>query len=314
MGTIVKYSVLFVDDDEKIVNSFKRTIRNKDIKIFIAHNGEEALKILQNEKIEVLITDIRMPKMSGIDLLTTTADSHPEIIRIAISGDADKDDIKQLINRGHIWQYIEKPFNMGFLFVTIKNALELYLEREERINLIQKLDRKSKELEELNIRLEEKVAERTKLLSIRSNILHMILDGNATDDIFTVTGQAICQSSNVDNIHIHSPLLHKPFSMATLPDNSSIENKVKEVFKTHTIKKSDSVLCYPLLQHDEIVGVLCAHCTNTNTDSQEKNLDEILDFFSPLITMSLSHKKLLNDLPDLMSEIESVIGTFEDEQ
>lgn len=306
------FSILFVDDDVNIVNSFKRTIRTKDLTIFTASNGVEALAILKKEKIEVLVTDIRMPEMDGISLLAESAHLYPDMIRIAISGEADKEDIKKLINHGHIWQYIEKPFNMGYLFVTIKNGYELYLERTERLKLIQQLDRKSKELEELNQKLEDRVSERTRQLTQRAAILQMIINGENPDDIFMETAKAISQSALVNNLFVHSPLLQNPFSFAPIPIPEDISEKIDSRYSLKEPLKEDFYITVPLLQNDETIALVTVHTTTLDEQEYEK-IEEVTDFFVPMITMTLSHLKMLNDLPDLMDEIESMLGVMDNE-
>lgn len=305
-------TALFVDNDQHMVSSFKRNIRSKEITILTASNGEEALNILKSKSVHVLITDIHMPKINGIKLISHVADIYPQIIRIAISGEADIEDIKQLINRGHIWQYIEKPFSMGHLFVTIKNAYTLYLERQERLELVKKLDRKSKELEELNEKLEEIVAERTKQLDQRTNILQMIVTGDSIETICNETAKALCQTSAIDNVIIHSPHLVVPFSLAPLPIPESVSKTVAQITHSDDEYVEDFYLTLPLVQHDEVIGTITVH-TNDDSRTISNDIREKILFFAPLLTMSLSHSKLLSDLPDLMEDIEEVLGSLDNE-
>lgn len=307
----MSFTVLFVDDDDNIVNSFKRNIRNKDITILTAHNGLEALDTLQKNNVQVLISDIRMPKMNGIELLSAVADSYPHTISIAISGEADKDDIKRLINRGHIWQYIEKPFNMGFLFVTLKNAYEVYCERQERLDLVHKLDKKTKELEELNQKLEEKVAERTKQLFQRTEILHKIIDGESIESINSTTSKALCEAPYIEAIIIDSPLFEQPFTYNIEEVSNTINAQVSSIYKSKKTVENKRNISLPLLQQDEIVGVITIILSEDCSEYNKTSIYESTGLFSPLITMTLTHKKLLMDLPDLMDEIESVLGEIE---
>lgn len=305
-------TALFVDDDEHIISSFKRNIRNKEITILTATNGIEALNLLNKHEVQVLITDIRMSGMDGIELISKVADSYPDIIRIAISGEANMEDIKQLINRGHIWQYIEKPYSMGYIFVTLKNAFTIYIERQERRELIKKLDRKTKELEELNLKLEDLVTERTKQLTQRTNILHMIVNNVSIETICYETAKALCQSSDIDNVIIHSPHLVIPYSLATLPVPDTVTKNAETVLKTQQDIIDDFYLSLPLTQHNETIGVITVH-SKKHSLIQSSTLRENIEFFSPLLTMSLSHTKMLTDLPNLMDDIEHVLGSLDNE-
>lgn len=308
----VNFTTLFVDDDEHLIASFKRNIHSKEITILTARNGVEALSLLQNNRVQVLITDIRMPQMDGIELISKVADAYPDIIRIAISGEANMEDIKQLINRGHIWQYLEKPFSMGYIFVILKNAYTLYLERQERRELILKLDRKTKELEDLNNTLEVLVSERTKQLTQRTNILHMIVNGAPLETICNETARAICQKVKVDNVIIHSPHLSIPFSLAPIPLPDTIDNSVKQVITSQKEYIDDFYISLPLLQNSETIGVITVHTTD-HTLVKNTQIRDTIAFFSPLLTMSLSHRQMLTNLPDLMDNIDHFLGSLENE-
>lgn len=119
--------VLFVDDDINIINSLKRgLIQEKYTKLF-ASSAEEALKIISMDEIQVLVTDMRMPGMSGLELLKIVSKEQPHIVRIVLSGYAQLPQVLATINQVNIYKFIPKPWNMEEEFIPmIRDALEYY--------------------------------------------------------------------------------------------------------------------------------------------------------------------------------------------
>jgi two-component system repressor protein LuxO len=124
--------VLFVDDEESILASLKRLTRKLDAQCFFASSGAEGLIILAEESIDVVVSDMKMPEMTGVEFLTQVASSYPETIRIALTGFTDHDMVLATINDGRIWGYLQKPWDNQHLLVTLDQALftrRLMLER-----------------------------------------------------------------------------------------------------------------------------------------------------------------------------------------
>ena len=104
-------TVLFVDDEEKILKSIKRITFNKPFKALFAGSGQEALRVLeQHSDISVLVTDMRMPEMTGLELLRTCKEKYPKIVRIVLSGYSQISTLLTAINQGEIFRYILKPW------------------------------------------------------------------------------------------------------------------------------------------------------------------------------------------------------------
>ena len=97
--------ILFVDDEKRILKSLRRLFYNTDYNCFFASGGKEALKILKEYKINLIITDIRMPKMDGFELLKKVKKHYPKITRVALSGYTDKDAIMEALEANLIKLY-----------------------------------------------------------------------------------------------------------------------------------------------------------------------------------------------------------------
>lgn len=133
-----KIAVLYVDDEVNNLNSFKATFR-RDYKIFTATSGKEGLDILKANPIQILITDQRMPEMTGVDFLIEVVKEFPDPIRILLTGYADINAVIDAVNKGHIYYYLSKPWDEQRLRVIIKNAFEIFSLREQNKQLVEEL-------------------------------------------------------------------------------------------------------------------------------------------------------------------------------
>ena len=120
-------TILLVDDEEKVLTSLKRTLHEEPYNTLFACSGKEALEILQCHEVHVIITDMLMPEMCGLELLKTVKKNYPHIIRMVLSGYTDIDTLLRAINQGEIFRFIAKPWNSNEeLKTTIRQAVEFY--------------------------------------------------------------------------------------------------------------------------------------------------------------------------------------------
>ncbi|WP_300673257.1 ATPase, T2SS/T4P/T4SS family [Desulfoluna sp.] len=127
------YAILFVDDEAGVLAAMQRIFRKENYRIFTASSAEEALACLSKETIHVIITDHRMPGITGADLLRQIKKEYPHTIRIMLTGHADVGAIMGAVNEGAVYKFITKPWNDEDLRITVGLALEQYdLIRENR--------------------------------------------------------------------------------------------------------------------------------------------------------------------------------------
>lgn len=124
-----KPKVLLVDDEERILRSLGLLLRMQ-YQVFATSDGHEALAILKREKIHVLISDQRMPIMTGSELLRHAREIAPDTVRILLTGYADADAALEAVNEGEIFRYINKPWGPKELRDTIAQAAEIALQVE----------------------------------------------------------------------------------------------------------------------------------------------------------------------------------------
>ncbi len=148
-----KYSLLYVDDEATNLRVFKANFR-KFFNVFTTTNPIEAIELLKNEEVQIIVTDQRMPEMTGTQFLEKILPDHPDVIKIILTGFTDIEAIKDGVNRCGIFKYITKPWNFDEMKGVLERALETYQQSKESEEQIQ-------ELEESNVQLEGRVKERT---------------------------------------------------------------------------------------------------------------------------------------------------------
>ena len=130
-------TVLFVDDEDKILSCLKRDIVEEPYHALFANSGQEALDILLKHEVHVIVTDMRMPNMDGLELIRIVKDKYPHIIRMILSGYTDTDTLLAAVNLGEIFRFITKPWESNeMLKTTIRQAIKYYDLHGEREMLI----------------------------------------------------------------------------------------------------------------------------------------------------------------------------------
>ena len=123
LNDMEKYNLLVVDDEIEILKSIKRQFRKK-YNVFTAENAIEALQVMANESIQVVISDQRMPAMSGTEFLNIVKEKFPEALKLIITGYSDIEAVIGAINEGQIFRYITKPWNPIELESILSEAFE----------------------------------------------------------------------------------------------------------------------------------------------------------------------------------------------
>ena len=120
-----KINILYIDDEENNLISFKAVFRVK-YQVLTAINAVEAMKIMETEPIEIIITDQRMPDMTGTEFLEKILGRFPAPMRILLTGYSDVSALIEAVNKGKIFHYLTKPWNEEEPDSTIKRAYEVY--------------------------------------------------------------------------------------------------------------------------------------------------------------------------------------------
>ncbi|MGB0806254.1 MAG: response regulator [Salibacteraceae bacterium] len=141
-----KLPLLYVDDELNNLRSFKAAFR-RDFKIFTAESGAEGRKILDENEISIVLTDQRMPFMTGVEFLESIVNEFPDTIRILITGFSDIQAVIDAINKGKIYHYVQKPWDETYLKNIIFNAFETHKLRRENKFMMEQLKLSNEQLE-----------------------------------------------------------------------------------------------------------------------------------------------------------------------
>ena len=154
-------TIMFVDDEANILSSLKRLFRPLGYRILTAEGGAQGLDLMKQERVDLVVSDMRMPGMNGAEFLEKVRESWPDTIRILLTGYAEIGATIEAINKGQIYRYVSKPWEDNDITLMVKHALQQkMLEREK--NRLEELTRKqNEELKDLNENLEKKVWART---------------------------------------------------------------------------------------------------------------------------------------------------------
>ncbi len=160
-----EHTVLFVDDEVNILKALQRLFRQEDMNVLCASGACHALELLEKTSAQVVVTDQRMPEMSGVDLLARVRERNPNVVRMMLTGYTEMDVAVDAINRGEIYRLITKPWNDDELRATIRQAFD----HSDLKNEIKRLNQVTREqnfkLQDMNRNLEGKVRDRTKQLA-----------------------------------------------------------------------------------------------------------------------------------------------------
>lgn len=166
-------TILCVDDEENILHALVRLLRKEDYTILTAQSGQEGLTLLEKTEVHLVLSDQRMPVMSGTEFLAVVKERFPDVIRIVLTGYTDVDTITESINKGHIYKFILKPWNDQNLKLEIKQGLDQYELKKANQSLHDKIVLQNNELLRMNTQLESIVQARTRELEIQNQALEL---------------------------------------------------------------------------------------------------------------------------------------------
>jgi class 3 adenylate cyclase len=141
-----KLNILYVDDEEQNLVSFKAAFRRYH-NVYTANSGMAGLEILQQYPIQLIVTDQRMPEMTGIQFLEKVIHVYPDTIRMILTGFSDIEVIISAINTGRVFRYITKPWDQNELRMTLDNACQFYSLQQKNKTLVEELQQKVLEQE-----------------------------------------------------------------------------------------------------------------------------------------------------------------------
>jgi len=149
-----KHCLLVVDDEPDLVHSVQDLLRF-DYRVLGATRASDGLKIMDKEDVHIVMTDQRMPEMTGVEFLKRLRQTHPDVVRLLITAYADIKAVIDAINQGSVYRYIPKPFDPQELQGVLRQAVEHYELVAERKDLLAQLQAKNQQLESANVELRQ---------------------------------------------------------------------------------------------------------------------------------------------------------------
>ena len=180
---MAKDSILIVDDQPEILNALERLLKSK-YKIFRSDSGSEALNILKKKSVQVIVSDQRMPGMTGVEFLEKSIQIQPDAIKILITAYADINASISAVNKGQIFYYISKPWEDDELLIIVQRAFERHHLIEENRILNEKLIEANKNLQNENIILKKNIQKRYDFTNIIGHSQKML-------DVFKLVSKVI---------------------------------------------------------------------------------------------------------------------------
>ncbi|GIW88566.1 MAG: hypothetical protein KatS3mg108_2890 [Isosphaeraceae bacterium] len=147
--------VLVVDDEPSVCHSVRDLLR-REFEVLTATDAEQGCRLLAERKVDVLLTDLRMPRGNGLELLSAARRTNPEVIRLMFSGFADLDSIVAAINQCQVFEFLRKPWRPEELLDAVRRAAAEGAARQEARAQTERLRR---ELEALRARVDQLEAE-----------------------------------------------------------------------------------------------------------------------------------------------------------
>lgn len=166
-------TLLIVDDDANILSSLTRLFRRDGYRLLHAESGREGLELLDRHEVGVILSDQRMPDLSGVQFLSRARETSPDTVRIVLSGYTELSSVTESVNQGAIHKFLTKPWDDGILRQTVREAFRLYRVTRENTRLNAALRDANAELTRWNHELEQRVADKTREALRNLNVLRV---------------------------------------------------------------------------------------------------------------------------------------------
>ena len=166
-------TLLIVDDDEHVRRAIKRVLRRSRWNLIDVADAAQGLEVLEKELVHVVISDYRMPGMSGVEFLRIVKERWPRVQRVLLTGQADTTAIEEAVNQSEIYRFIWKPWDDSYLLLIIQSALDQNRMLEENDRLTNLLALRNAELERANRDLDEKLEARSPVVRFSAQTPHL---------------------------------------------------------------------------------------------------------------------------------------------
>lgn len=205
--------VLLVDDEENILMALRRLLRREPYTLLTARSGDEALEIMRQEPVQLVVTDHRMPGMTGTALLREVQRCWPDTVRVVLSGYSEVASIIAAVNDGAIYKFLTKPWNDDELKLNVRRALERHALVAENQRLTSEVVAQNEQLRRLNALLDQRASDATQGLTCSQTLLETIDAG-----VLVIDSDGLCVIANARAKELlGGPLVSQSASVAVPP-------------------------------------------------------------------------------------------------
>lgn len=248
--SISNVRVLYIDDEANNLEAFKASFR-RQYEIYTALSAAEGLLILQNIDVHVVIADQKMPNITGVEFFKSISETHPDPVRILLTGYTDIEALADAINHGDIYRYITKPWNDLELHNSIKNAFDAYKSKIDLRNKVKELEKTNDELNRFIYSISHEL--RAPLVSVIGIVNLVKMEG-----LFHNSGEywsLIETCSNKLDYYIQKTLQYYK-NTKDVPDQSEIDfsKLINELIELHSYADKDTTFNVNVNQNVTFVG------------------------------------------------------------
>lgn len=199
--------LLLVDDEESITSALVRALRRDGYTFLRANSGKEGLEFLAQHQVGVIISDQRMPGMTGTEFLSQVKEIYPDTVRIVLSGYTELNSVTDAINRGAVYKFLTKPWEDDLLRANVREAFHYYELKIENVRLAQELLQANDDLKRINQKLEQRVEQKAR------EIVHNLEVLRVAQEMMEVMPVAAIGIDKDGLIVIANQMAHQFFSM-----------------------------------------------------------------------------------------------------
>lgn len=295
----MKHRILFLDDETNILNTMKRLLRNEPYELSFFTEGVQALDFLKDNWVSVIVSDMRMPKMNGVEFLKKAHSLCPDSVKIILSGYGDIEDILKAVNHGKVDSFIQKPWNDEALKIRLKNGCISFSRKQREKELVRQLEQKNKQLQGWNQELEKIVAQRTAELTERNRLLNMMVEGKPREEILIKSCESLKRIMKLDKAILLEVKNGRYYPDGTKPPD--------EVMKRQEIGKNvivQNYLCYQMEEGKRLFGYLYLYPVRALSKEKKRTIQD----FASMMEMILLQQSYLEKSDLIVDSIDSILG------
>ena len=281
--------LLLVDDEENITAALVRVLRRDGYTILRANSGQGGLDLLAQQKVGVIISDQRMPGMTGTEFLIKVKERYPDTVRIVLSGYTELNSVTDAINRGAVYKFLTKPWEDDLLRANVQEAFQRYEMRAENVRLNLELQDANDALRQINQELERRVELKTR------EIVHNLEVLRVSQEMLEVMPVAAIGIDKDGLIVIANQMAHMLFSTdATRP--SLLDEAADRIIPADLLAWASSGLhqrhedaqSFSVVGHD-----ICCWCRSLGEFSRSRGVLLVMDAGAQIkaLQASLHHRR-----------------------